>query len=194
MPDPVLHLLVGPNGSGKSSLFELVIEPTTHLQFVNADRIAAEKWPTDTAAAAYDAAKIAAKRRSQLINDEASFATETVFSHESKLELVREAIEAGYLVTLHVLLVPVEIAVARVENRVENGGHPVPEEKVRERYERLWPLVGAAIALVTKAIVYDNSLASAPFRVVATSEGGQFLTSSPNWPSWTPQELRAAGT
>lgn len=189
MPDPVLHLLVGPNGSGKSSLFELVIEPTTHLQFVNADWIAVEKWPTDTAAAAYDAAKVAAKRRRQLIDEEASFATETVFSHESKLELVLEAIEAGYLVTLHVLLVPVELAVARVENRVENGGHPVPEEKVRERYDRLWPLVAEAIALVTKAIVCDNSLASAPFRVVAKSEGGQFLT-SPNWPSWTPQALR----
>jgi peroxiredoxin Q/BCP len=52
---------------------------------------------------------------------------------------VGTAVEAGYLVTLHVFVVPEDLAVDRVENRVENRGHAVPENKIRERYARVWP-------------------------------------------------------
>ena len=64
MSDPVLHLLVGPNGAGKSSLHDLVIGPVTRLELVNADVIAAERWPGDPARRSYDAAVVAATRRS----------------------------------------------------------------------------------------------------------------------------------
>ena len=72
---------------------------------------------------------MAAERRDELLTARTSFVTETVFSHESKVDLVKAAVEAGYLVTLHVVLVPEDLAVVRVANRVENGGHDVPEEK-----------------------------------------------------------------
>src|SRR3954471_6027816 len=106
MADPVLHLLAGPNGSGKSTLWTYVLEPELHLEFVNADVIAAERWPDDPASHAYDAADVAQVRRRELITQRCSFATETVFSHESKIELVSGAVAAGYLVTLHILAVP----------------------------------------------------------------------------------------
>jgi predicted ABC-type ATPase len=160
------------------------------LRFVNADIIAAEHWPGEEAAHAYAAARIAADERTRLVGEGASFATETVFSHPSKLNLIREALDAGYLVTLHVVLVPEELAVARVENRVEHGGHTVPEDKVRARYARLWGNVVEAIALVPTAIMYDNSVANDPLRVVASFRDGR-LGSEPNWPAWTPAELRA---
>lgn len=192
MPDPVLHLLVGPNGAGKSTLYDAVIGPASNLEFVNADVIAAQRWPEDPAGKSYDAAADAAQRRAELIEARVSFVTETVFSHESKLELVRVAVDAGYLVTLHVVLVPEALAVARVANRVGLGGHTVPEDKIRERYLRLWPLVATAIGVVDNATVYDNSRAARPFRVIATFEHGS-TAGEPAWPAWTPEALRDAG-
>ena len=187
MADPVLHLLAGPNGSGKSTLWAYVLEPELHLEFVNADVIAEERWPDDPASHAYEAAEIAAARREELVGARRSFATETVFSHESKVDLVRTAVEAGYLVTLHVIAVPVGLAVDRVESRVENGGHAVPEDKIRGRYGRLWAHVAEATALAEHTHVYDNTHAAAPFRLVAEFERGALLWS--DWPSWIPAEL-----
>jgi predicted ABC-type ATPase len=189
MPDPVLHLLAGPNGAGKSTLFEMVIGPATHLEFVNADQIAADRWPEDPAGRSYDAAVVAAQRRDELLAARASFATETVFSHDSKLDLVRAARAASYLVTLHVVVVPEELAVARVANRVENGGHDVPVDKVRSRYQRLWSLVADAIAVADTAFIYDNSTTKPAFRLIAMFDHGS-LVGDLDWPSWTPPELR----
>lgn len=191
MADPVLHVLAGPNGSGKSTLWARVLEPVLHLEFVAADAIAARRWPEDPVRHAYDAARLAAARRDALLERRSSFATETVFSHESKVELVRTAAERGYLVTLHVVAVPADLAVARVANRVEHGGHAVPEGKVRERYRRLWGHVADAIALADRTRVYDNAAAATPFRPVAEFERGARLWC--DWPPWAPEELRALG-
>lgn len=188
MADPVLHLLAGPNGSGKSTLWMHILEPELHLEFVNADLLAEEHWPDDPGSHAYAATAMAATRRDELVAARRSFATETVFSHESKVEFVTAAVAAGYLVTLHVIAVPEALAVARVHNRVENGGHPVPEGKIRERYGRLWAHVVQAIPLVERCYVYDNTTAASPFRLVAECERGALLWS--DWPIWMPEELR----
>lgn len=192
MADPVLHLLAGPNGAGKSTLYDNVIGTATHLDFVNADVIAARRWPEDPAGKSYEAAVAAARRRAELIEHRVSFVTETVFSHESKLELVHAAVDAGYLVTLHVVMVPEALAVARVANRVAVGGHSVPEDKIRGRFRRLWPLVASAIGSVDRSTVYDNSQAARPFRIVASFEHGSVVGGT-DWPGWTPETLRQAG-
>ncbi len=127
-----------------------------------------------------------------LIGNRTSFVTETVFSHESKIELVRDAVGAGYIVTVHVVMVPEALAVARVANRMEVGGHSVPEAKVVGRWRRLWPLVTSAIGLVDGATVYDNSRAGTPFPVVTGFEHGR-LVGKPLWPAWTPDVLRNVG-
>jgi predicted ABC-type ATPase len=189
VPDPVLHVLAGPNGAGKTTLFREVIEPVTGLEWVNADDIAVE-LEDDSPERSYDAARLAAERRTRLIAARRSFATETVFSHPSKVDLVREALAAGYLVTLHVVVVPEELAVARVDNRVEQGGHFVPEDKIRERYRRLWSHVVDAIALAHETYVYDNSVANRPFRLVARFERGRAVGHL-DWPAWAPRALRA---
>ncbi|MFP5225860.1 MAG: zeta toxin family protein [Actinomycetota bacterium] len=190
MPDPVLHLIAGPNGSGKSTLWELVLGPVLLLEFVNADAIAAQHWPDDPMAHAYEASTAATERRAELIAKRRSFATETVFSHDSKIDLVTSAAENGYLVTLHIVAVPLELAVARVSNRVENGGHAVPLDKIQERYGRLWGHLARAITVVEQARVYDNSAASKPFRPVAEFERGASLWA--DWPAWMPAELQQA--
>lgn len=114
----------------------------------------------------------------------------TVFSHPSKIEMVREAAHRGHLVTLRVLLVPENLAVARVANRAENGGHDVPEEKIRQRCRRLWPHIVEAIALAHETCVYDNTVAEDGMQLVARFERGR-LAGDADWPAWAPVELRS---
>jgi predicted ABC-type ATPase len=187
---PVLHLLAGPNGSGKTTFFEHVLGPILHLPFLNTDALAAERWPGAESAHAYDASRETARQRDQRIEQRRSFATETVFSHPSKVELVERARAAGYLVTLHLMLVPEELAVARVAARVEHGGHPVPEGKIRERYHRLWPLLVTAVGVADEATFYDTSRPGR-FRPVAEYRSGVPIA-SPDWPVWTPPALTRA--
>lgn len=192
MSDPVLHVIAGPNGAGKTTFYVKILEPATHLEFVNADVIATQRWPGTEVEHAYEAARLAAAERAQRIQARQSFATETVFSHESKVALLRDAEEAGYRVSLHIVLISEDLAVARVVSRVSHGGHHVPEDKVRDRFGRLWGHLRDAIEVVDDAQVYDNATAAEPFRLVASFLNGQ-LTGTAQWPPWAPQELREAG-
>ena len=155
--------------------------------FVNADEIARARWPDDAVAHSYEAARIAADTRAALIVAERSFIAETVFSHPSKLHLIDAARDAGYVVVLHVMLIPEDLAVQRVLYRVRAGGHYVPEGKIRERHQRLWTLVIQAIARCDLATVYDNSRHDGP-RIVAQFSGGQ-PAGTPAWPAWAPHVL-----
>lgn len=188
MSSPALHLLAGPNGSGKSTFVAEILQPVTHLPFVNADVIATRLWPRAQAEHAYDASRAAAEERRRFLAARASFITETVFSHVSKVELVAQAAGLGYVVHLHVVLVPEDLSVARVATRVVQGGHDVPEQKIRQRYTRLWSLVATAGGFADRTTFYDNSRAANPFRVVATYERGR-LVGAPVWPAWTPEVL-----
>jgi predicted ABC-type ATPase len=183
-----LDLVVGPNGAGKSTFVEFTLAPLLPKSaFVNADEIARQRWPADPAAHAYEAAQVAADTRTRLIELRRAFIAETVFSHPSKLELIDSAHAASYTVILHVLLIPEELAVQRVRHRVKAGGHDVPEDKIRQRYQRLWPLVAAAITRCDSATVFDNSARKGP-RIVAQMSGGQ-LVGAPMWPAWAPPVL-----
>jgi predicted ABC-type ATPase len=183
-----LDLVIGPNGAGKSTFVRLVLAPAwPAATFVNADVIAAQRWPDDPEGHSYDAARVAADTRARLIELHQPLIAETVFSHPSKLDLIAVARNAGYYVAVHVLLVPEDLAVARVAARVDAGGHSVPESKIRQRHQRLWPLVADAISAADTAAVYDNSRCDGP-EGVALFAGG-LPVGAPHWPSWAPGAL-----
>jgi predicted ABC-type ATPase len=183
-----LHLVIGPNGSGKTTFVnEFLALELPGYAYVNADEIAKARWPADPDAHAYEAAQVAAETRAYLIAGGRSFIAETVFSHPSKLDLLRSAQEAGYQVVLHVMLVPVELAVRRVAYRVQAGGHDVPEHKIRERYARLWPLVARAISLADRAVVYDNSRRAGPVKIADFFAG--LPMGAATWPEWAPEPM-----
>jgi predicted ABC-type ATPase len=185
-----LDLVVGPNGAGKSTFIAFTLAPALPASVVvNADEIARQRWPEDPASRAYDAARVAADTRATLIELGRSFIAETVFSHPSKLDLVRAAHAAGFTVVVHALLVPEDLAVERVRHRVRAGGHDVPEAKIRQRHRRLWALVVDAIAVSDLATVYDNSRLRGP-RIVAQLSGG-VVVGSPDWPAWAPNALQS---
>src|SRR3546814_6091082 len=159
------------------------------LPFVNADRIARDRFPGRELEQAYEAARIAAAARRALVDARLDFCTETVFSHASKLDLVTDAVAASYDVVLHVVMIPVELSGRRVAARVAAGGHDVPTEKLASRYERLWPLVVAAVPHCHRAVFYDNSADDGPTEVASYRYGLPDHTS--RWPRWTPPPLLA---
>lgn len=185
-----LDLIAGPNGAGKTTLYERVIAPgRPGLPFVNADRIAAERFPGEEIERSHEAAEIAARVRAALIEARLDFCTETVFSYRSKVDLVTNAANAGYDVVLHIVMIPLELSGPRVRARVASGGHDVPTVKLAERYERLWPLVAEAMPSAAHTVFWDNSADDGPAEVAAFRYG--IADYPPRWPAWTPRPLTA---
>ncbi len=182
---PLVWLVIGPNGAGKTTYYETRIRPSLQVEFVNADLIARERWPESEEDRSYEAAKLAANRRTALIGARRSFAAETVFSHSSKVDLVRAALEAGYEVWVTFIHVgSPDLSVARVRARVQRGGHDVPEEKIRTRFARMPDLAREAIALASRSFVVDNSDPRRPLRDVLSFDRGRVRWASEDLPSW----------
>ncbi|MCH8488640.1 MAG: zeta toxin family protein [Oceanicaulis sp.] len=128
---------------------------------------------------------MATQRRSAMLSRGADFVTETVFSHPSKLELVKAARERGHTVwVMHVGVDSPELSVARVAYRAGIGGHAVPEHKIRERYDRSAQLIPLAVRLADKGLVYDNSAAAQSPKLVLTFDRGRLIGVRPGPPAW----------
>ena len=110
---------------------------------------------------------------------------ETVFSHPSKLELLQDAREAGFrLIVFHLALASADLAVARVEARAEEGGHPVPEHKIRERFARNGPLIRQAVLLADRAMIFDSSALNERPAVLLELSQGQVARRAAELPEW----------
>jgi predicted ABC-type ATPase len=106
----------------------------------------------------YLAASIVDFLREELMRRGASFSYETVMSHRSKVEFFGRARADGYKTYLYFVCTnSVDLNVARVRSRVRAGGHPVPEDKIRDRYFRCLELAREAIANSYRAYIFDNS-------------------------------------
>lgn len=97
--------------------------------------------------------------RKKLLKEERKFSFETVFSHVSKLEIMKEAAKAGYKVYLYfVSTEDPEINKYRVKQvRVSEGGHDVPEDKIVDRYYRSLNLLYDASQIAYQAFFFDNT-------------------------------------
>jgi predicted ABC-type ATPase len=178
-------MLAGPNGAGKTTFHELVIRPRIKALFINADLIQREELGDPSMAAAYRAAAIAESRRRQALEKGISFVSESTFSHPSKLALIRDAQAAGFrVVVYHINVRRPELSVSRVAQRVDEGGHDVPEEKIRERFERNLPLIREAVLLADHAFVYDNSGLNMPARRLIALTKGRVIAASEDLPDW----------
>jgi len=106
--------------------------------------------------------------RKKLLTERKRFSFETVFSHESKLEIMKQAIKAGYKVYLYfVSTESPEINKYRVDLRKRKGGHDVPPEKIESRYFRSLELLYDACQLSYQVFFFDNSEEEKPFKMFA---------------------------
>lgn len=126
--------------------------------------------------------------RMEFLRLKISFTFETVMSHISKVEFLREAQKHGFKTYLYyVATVDPEINISRVHYRVNAGGHPVPEQKIRERYYRSLDLLMFAIEAADRAYIFDNSSYGEKASFIAEIEKAEVLKLNPAvelFPKW----------
>ena len=153
---PEVIVFAGPNGSGKSTITQMA---KVGGEYINADDIKRTTLCTDL-----EAAVKAEELRERMINDKKDFTFETVLSTGRNLLLLQKAKEQGYFVRgIYVLTSNVDINVARVKAREALGGHGVPEEKIRSRYDKALALVSRLAETCDILHIYDNT--REPFRI-----------------------------
>lgn len=182
---PSLILIAGPNGSGKSTLYATRIASRFRAPFINADVIQRDELRNPSMEASYEAAQIAAERRTRYLTEGIDFATETVFSHPSKLDIIDQAKDRGFdVMVFHVNVNDPTLSIHRVRSRVVEGGHNVPPEKIVDRYHRSEPLIRQAILRADRGFVYDNSALNSPPRLCLTFKAGTLNFCEAVLPQW----------
>ena len=160
MSERKIVIIAGPNGAGKTTFArEFLPQEAACPVFINADLIAAGLSPFQPAIVAVKAARIMLQEIESHLERNESFAFETTLSGRSYAKQIPRWRDRGYHVKLFFLSLPhPDMAVARVRERVRQGGHDVPEVTIRRRFhsgrinfENLYrPLVNAWA-------LYDNA-------------------------------------
>jgi predicted ABC-type ATPase len=178
---PLLVVFAGPNGAGKSTLRGYLFADSP-IPFINADVIAEQRG-----IGAYEAAEIAEKERRRLFEARASFMFESVFSDPvgAKVAFLETTRAAGYHVIVHFVgLASPEHSLARVAQRVNEGGHDVPDEKIAARFPRVMANLTRMIGKVDDLSIFDNSSRQQPYRLLARFMGAELVQLSASLPDW----------
>lgn len=173
---------------GKSTFYRTRLAPSG-LSFVNADILAKLLYPQAPEAHSYHAAKLAENMRLQLLRQGRSFCFETVFSHPSKIDFVAQAKALGYeIVLVFIHLCDPALNQARIAQRVSEGGHNVPSDKVISRIPRTLKLIKKTLPLCDHVYILDNSRADSPLQQLAAIRNGRITFRHEGMPDWC-QEL-----
>jgi predicted ABC-type ATPase len=153
--------LAGTNGAGKSSIAGAMFL-AKGTQYFNPDEVATgirSAKPHLSHAEANSQAWNQGKRLLQrAIAERLNFAFETTLGGNTIPALLSSALSAGLEVRVwYVGLSRVELHIARVRARVKKGGHPIPEQKIRDRYDRSRLNLIRLLPRLTEVLVYDNS-------------------------------------
>ena len=132
-----LYIIAGCNGAGKTTASYTVLPDILNCQeFVNADEIARGLSPFQPEKVSIQAARLMLARVKNLLEAKEDFAIETTLATKIYVNLIKRAQQKGYQVALLFFwLNSPDLAVKRVYNRVREGGHNIPEEVIRRRYE-----------------------------------------------------------
>jgi len=176
---PIVLVFAGPNGSGKSTIvkgFDII------GKYINADDIKKQKGCTDLEAAQY-----ATTLREDAVTNNRNFTFETVLSSPRNVELLRKAKVAGYRIeVVFVLTSDPQINVLRVAERVKNGGHDVPKDKIISRYYKSLDNLSKLLEIADVMWVVDNSTNKA--ELIIYSKDGDILTNETKF--WSNERIK----
>ncbi len=182
-----LWLIAGPNGAGKSTRAAEVLGGLGEI--VNPDEIAREISVSAPEEGLTVAGRAAIERRRQLLRFGNSFSIETTLSGRTFFRFAQDAGQEGWKIgRLYVGLRSPEQAIERVQLRVKSGGHHVPPEDVRRRYERGLANLPAFLQIVDRALVFDNSLESGPLKLLEI-ENHKITFAQRRPPNWLQSSL-----
>lgn len=171
--NPRCFVIGGSNGAGKSTFAaEFLPLHAGCRNFINPDLIARAYSPFDPDAALVRTGRIVLSRIAEFAQARVDFAFESTLSGRTYVSVLRRLRASGYRIHLFYLWIPSpELALLRIRDRVENGGHDVPEIDVRRRFDRtLHNLFHLYRPLSDSLHFFDNSC-PAP-RLVFKDEAG----------------------
>lgn len=133
-----VYIIAGPNGSGKTTFADKFLPDYARCpNFVNADIIAKELAPSNPHNVAIKAGRIVLKKIDEFAKQGDDFGFETTLAGRSYADRLRSLKSKGYGLYLYFLWVPSsELSIARIKERVAEGGHNIPVEDVRRRFTR----------------------------------------------------------
>ena len=171
---PNLYVIAGPNGAGKTTFARKFLPQYVEcLEFVNADLIATGLSPFVPERAAIHAGRLMLEQIHSLAERRVDFGFETTLSGKTYVKLLQEMKKGGYLIHIFFLwLSNVKLALERIQLRIQNGGHDVPEVIVRRRFSRSLPNFFCFYKpLADSWTIFDNS-GDVP-RMIAIQESGR---------------------
>ena len=158
-PPPTIYVIAGCNGAGKTTFAkEFLPKEVKCLRFLNADEIARGLSPFKPSASAIRAARLLLTQVDECLRRRETFALESTLSGKTYIRLFQRARRLGYEIELHYLWLssPAQ-AIARVRQRVQQGGHHVPAADIRRRFKRsLVHLLDDYLPLATRWAVWDS--------------------------------------
>lgn len=167
-----MYIIAGCNGAGKTTASYTVLpEMFSCGEFVNSDEIAKRLCPSNPESEAIRASRIMLERINELIEKGSDFGVETTLATRTLLHVIEAAKSRGYLVFLIFLWLRMpELAIERVRLRVASGGHNVPEQIIRRRYDLgIRNLTERYIPVCDFWMIIDNSHTSSEM----IAEGGK---------------------
>ncbi|RBP48069.1 putative ABC-type ATPase [Roseimicrobium gellanilyticum] len=176
IPDesPTLLLIGGCNGTGKTTFARRLLPAEGIERFLNADELARGLSPLKPELTALRAGRLLLEEARRLIDARSSFGLESTLSGKTYARLLEEAKTAGFVIMLHFLVVPSpEVAIERVAQRVQKGGHHVPDADIRRRFRRsVENFLHTYVSLADAWKVWDNELNT--FTPIADSENHSY--------------------
>lgn len=141
----------------------------------------------EVAVNAYFASVAADFIRQKLVTAQKSFTFETVMSSPDKVKFLAKAQKFGYRTYLYFVATnnPI-INISRVQNRVKEGGHDVPKDKITPRYYRSLDLLWEAIKYANRAYIFDNSSDEAEW-IAEITDAETIEIKTENVPNWFKQ-------
>ena len=151
-------IFAGVNGAGKSTLHNLILNHCS-IPYINPDRILKDMgglW--NSPADQFKAGKEAIRKRKELLDLNENFAFETTLSGNSALNFIEKAKAKNYRTIMYYIGVSSsDLAINRVLNRVQKGGHGIEDELIKERYYTSQQNLLKAANICDTIYVFDNT-------------------------------------
>jgi predicted ABC-type ATPase len=179
MERPKLLVIAGPNGAGKTTVTSQILkhEWVEGCEYINPDFIARDKFGDwNSQKMILQAAQFAEQWREECLKNNQSLIFETVLSAPDKIDFIRRAKQQNYFIRLFFIGTDnPKINALRIAQRVMQGGHDVPIQKIISRYYKSIVNCSLLSKVVDRLYVYDNSVENELTELLFRANEGKFV-------------------